>query len=519
MTFDTILLNKYNTFFTNCIVAGGLSDSIKTSFGPHGMDKMIQNEKGYLITNDGATILKSIKIDHPVAKILVNLSKTQDIEAGDGTTSVVLLGGKFLSNSVSLIKNGIKVMDISNSFKHSLKISKKIIAIMSMNINLNNKSFLKDIVHVALESKLVSTYSKSICPISVDSIISIMNNQDSHDVDIKNIRIIKKIGKNLSSIELINGIVTDYTFYKKFNGTIKLEYAKIAIIQFSISNLSTDLDNSIILRSYSSMDKLIREEKKHILSICNKIKSSGCNLIIIQKSIMKESISMEALEILSNMKILVIKDVERDEISYLSESLGCIPIVDIESISEKKLGIVRLVEEKFFEDGSLIFFKKISISYCLRNTILVRASNAVLLDEAERSLIDALSVMRSIIRRRYFIPGGGTVEIEISSCLNQFQKTLTGIDVMCVESFRRTIETIPYVLSENSGMEPIQIISKLKEFHKNGKKFYGIDARKNKIVNALDSRIISPLLVFTSMLNLSIEFAIQMFKIDEFLII
>lgn len=249
--------------------------------------------------------------------------------------------------------------------------------------------------------------------------------------------------------------------------------------------------------------------------MCRKIKSTGCNVILQQKSILRDSINDFATQILSQMKIMLVKDIDRKDFSFISEALSCVPIVDIETFSSDKLGLVGDVEERNFNSQKVIFFKGIQKKHSKFVTILLRSSNKHLLDETERSFHDALCVMRSIIRRRFLVTGGGAMEIEVSLSLKQYGKTLTGINSYCFSAFAHSLEIIPYTLCENAGLEPIEIISRIKRYHLNGKKTIGINTRRGILGNMIKENIISPLLIATSIFNMSVEFASQLLKIDK----
>jgi T-complex protein 1 subunit delta len=502
---------------SNFLMTKAVSDAIRTSLGPHGMDKAIISNEEILITNDGATILKNSKFNHPAAKLLVEISKTQDSEVGDGTTSVIVLSGSFLGTSLNLLRKGVSFKNIMKSFEICLKKAKQSLIKISIPVNLTDKNSLYHTAYTALESKVLLSHSHIFAPLAVEAVLSITDIKYSSDVDLNNIKIIKKLGGTIEQSHLINGLGIDYPSIKSSGGPNKIINAKIAIIQFCINAPSTDTENILVVENYSSMDKILREEKQIIIAQCRKIKATGCNVILIQKSILKESVTNFALETLSKLKILIVKDVERNEISFISETLGCIPIVDIESFSEVKLGKADMVEEKNFCQEKIILFYGIRFSKNKANTIVLRGSNQLLLDEAERSFHDALCVIRSIIRRRFIVGGGGSVEMELSSILKNFSKTITGSNSYVMISFANSLEIIPYTLSENAGLDPIDVISRLRKFHLDGNKMIGINARKGIISNMLKENIVSPLLVFTSILNISVEFSLQLLKIDDIL--
>lgn len=500
--------------YENFVIAKAVSDSVRTSLGPHGMDKVIIFKDKILVTNDGATILKHAQFKHPAAKMLVDISKSQDFEVGDGTTTIVVLCGSFLGSCLNLIKKGISQVKIAEAYRFSLKKSQEILIKIAFPVDLNQKETLYNAAFSALESKIVCTHSYIFAPIVVNAIFKITKIESSSDFNLNNIKIIKKLGGIIEQTELLDGVGIDYPVVKSFGGPIKVKNAKIALIQFCLSPPTTDIDNIVVIENYSSMDRILREEKEYLTGICRKIKSSGCNVILIQKNILREAISPFCLQILSQMKIMVIQDIEREEISFISDSLGCIPIIDIESFSFDKFGEAAIAEEKSYHNEKITNFRGIKQQFNKTATILIRGSNKLLLEEAERSFRDALCVIRSIIRRRYLIGGGGSAEIEVACVLKDYCKGITGINLFCINAFANSLEVIPFTLAENAGLEPIDIITKLKKRHKRGEKTAGINIRKGIIVNMVKENIISPLLVLTSAINMAVEFVIQILKID-----
>jgi T-complex protein 1 subunit delta len=500
---------------SNLYMAKGVSDSIRTSLGPYGMDKGIISDQEILITNDGATILENAIFNHPAAKMLVNVSKSQDSEIGDGTTSVVILSGSFLGSCINLLEKKISPTKISDNFRLCLKLAQESLIRVSLPIDIENENILYQAASTSLESKVISIQSHILSPIAVKSVLKVIDLQTSCDINLKNIRIIKKIGGTIEHTELLDGVGLEYSIVKSYNGPIKIQSAKIAFIQFHISAPITDTENVVIIKNYSSMDRVIREEKQYITGICRKIKSSGCNVLLIQKSIIRDSISSLALQILAEMQIMVIKDINREDLPFITNSFCCSPIADIESMTFEKFGLAECVEEKTYGSEKIIHFRGLKRSNCKTATVVIRSSNKLLLEEAERSFHDALCVIRSIIRRRYLIAGGGSTEIEISFTLKQFSKTITGLDCFCVIAFANSLEVIPYTLSENAGLEPIDVVSRLKKLHSCGNKFAGINVKKGIIENMFQANIVSPLLVLASIINMSVEFVIQLLKIDD----
>ncbi len=305
---------------SNIAAAKGLADAIRTSLGPRGMDKMIQNVKGEVtITNDGATILDQMKVIHPAAKMLVNLSKAQDIEAGDGTTSVVVLAGSLLEAADKLLKKGIHPTLISDAFQKAASKSAEILQTMAMPVDLTDREKLLQSANTSLNSKVVSQHSTELSPIAVDAVLKVVDPSRADNVNLKDIKIIKKLGGTVDDTQLVEGLVLSQ---RVAGGVKKMEKAKIGLIQFQVSPPKTDMDNQVVVSDYAAMDRVLREERAYILNIVKQIKKAGCNVLLIQKSILRDALSDLAVHFFDKMKIMVIKDIEREDIDHVCKTLG-----------------------------------------------------------------------------------------------------------------------------------------------------------------------------------------------------
>lgn len=268
---------------TNIIAARAVADVVRTSLGPRGMDKMIQTPKGkVLITNDGATILKQMEVIHPTAKMLVEISKSQDIEAGDGTTSVVVIAGALLKACTELLQKGIHPAAISDGFQVALKKATEVIDGMSIDVDLNNRDQLIQNAITSLSSKVVSHHSDLLAPMAVDAVLKIIDKATADNVDLQNIHVSKKLGGTIDDSELIDGICfVDKKASHSAGGPTRIENAKIGIIQFPISAPKSDLESNVVVHDYTAMDRLLKEERKHILELVKKILATGANVLLL----------------------------------------------------------------------------------------------------------------------------------------------------------------------------------------------------------------------------------------------
>jgi len=275
------------------------------------------------------------------------------------------------------------------------------------------------------------------------------------------------------------------------------------------------MENNIIISDYNQMDRILREERQYLLNICKKIQQTGCNVLLIQKSILRDAVTEMSLHFLAKMKILVLKDVERDEVEFISKTLGCQPIASIEGFDQSKLGSAALVEEVTSSGG-----QKLVRVTGVKNpgktvSVVINGTNKLVLDEAERSLHDALCVIRCLVKKRFLIAGGGAPEIEIAMNLSKYAKTLSGLEQICFSAYAEAFEVIPYTLAENAGLHPIQIVTELRNRHANGEKTSGINVRKGTISNILEEKVVQPLLINMSAITLATETVSMILKIDD----
>eukprot|EP00005_Dracoamoeba_jomungandri_P010852 CAMPEP_0174273618 /NCGR_PEP_ID=MMETSP0439-20130205/55185_1 /TAXON_ID=0 /ORGANISM="Stereomyxa ramosa, Strain Chinc5" /LENGTH=522 /DNA_ID=CAMNT_0015364893 /DNA_START=14 /DNA_END=1582 /DNA_ORIENTATION=+ len=500
---------------SNIVSARAIADAIRTSLGPRGMDKMICSpNKEVVITNDGATILTKMEVKHPAAKMMVELSNSQDVAAGDGTTSVVVIAGALLSACQSLLQKGIHATTIAESFLEAGKIAQQIMQDMAIPVELTDRESLLNSAITSLSSKVVAQYSNLIAPIAVDAVLRVIDPETSTDVDLRDIRVVKTLGKTIDDTELIDGIVFTQSAVKQAGGPTYIKDAKIGLIQFQLSPPKTNMDNTTFITDYEQMDRILEEERKYILSQCRIIKKTGCNVLLIQKSILRDATSDLSLHFLAKMKILVVKNVEREDIDFITKTLGCLPIASIEGFTPEKLGTAKVVEEVHTPGGGLV--KITGVPNPGRTvSILVRGSNQLVIDEAERSIHDALCVIRSLVRKRFVIAGGGAPETEVALHLSKHAKELSGREGYCMSAFAEALEIIPYTLAENAGLNPISIVTDLRGRHAKGGKTFGINVRRGVVSDILEENVVQPLLVSTSCINLATESVAMILKIDD----
>jgi len=474
------------------------------------MDKMIQNQEGQvLISNDGATILKQMEVFHPTARMLVEISKSQDVEAGDGTTSVVVIAGALLSACSGLLDKGIHPTRIAECFRLAEDKAKDVLRNMSQKVDLKDEAKLIQAATTSLSSKVIYQNADLISPMAVRAVLKVAN-LEKHSVDLDDIKVVEKIGGVIEDSEIIDGMI----FRRSSAGPKTIKNAKIGMIQFCLSAPKTDMENSVELNSYEQMDRIIKAERKYILKMCKKIKKSGCNVLLVQKSILRDATNDLSLHFLNKMKIMCITNVERDDIEFISKTIGCRPVAHVNSFTADKLGAADLVQE-IGGEGQRKFVKVTGIKDMGPTlTVLLRGSNKLLLEESGRSFHDALCVVRSLVKEQYLITGGGAPEMEIALQLERWSKTLPGLEARCVQAYAEALEVIPSTLAENAGMMPLEIVTELRSRHAKGESNAGINVRKG-LIEDISKHVLQPLLVNTSAIGLATECVCMILKIDD----
>ena len=335
----------------------------------------------------------------------------------------------------------------------------------------------------------------------------------------KDIKVSKKLGGTIEDTKIVDGIVfSSNKVSKAAGGPTKIENPKIGLIQFCLSHPKTDMDSTLEIQEYSQMDRVLKEERAYIVKMVKKIKATGCNVLLIQKSILRDATNDLSLHFLAKAKILVIKDIEREDVEFICKTLNCKPIAHIDSFTPEKLGTAAKCEEVTLSEGSKIVEITGVSNEAKTVSILCRGSNQLILDETERSLHDALCVVRSIIKRKAMVPGGSAPETEIAVKLSELANKTQGFKSYCFKAFSDALEVIPYTLAENAGLKPVEIVTELRNKHRNGDKYAGINVKKGIISNMFDEKVIQPSLVTISALKLATEVVRMILKIDDIVI-
>ncbi|OHT06452.1 T-complex protein 1 subunit delta [Tritrichomonas foetus] len=505
----------------SCILAAkSVADAVRSSLGPRGMDKLIQlKDRTVIITNDGATILKHMGAAHPASKLIVSMSQAQDVAAGDGTTSVVIFAGAFLAACKTLIERKLHPSLISDALKvvgdESLKIidGMKIPFKSQTEFTPEERDILIHSAETSLSSKLASQWSDILAPLAVDSVLKII---DNGSVDLSDIRIVQKVGGVIEDSELVDGIVFEHRLLRSAKSSRLINDAKIAMIQFQLSPPKTDMDSQVILTDYDQMDRVQREQRKYILQIVQAIIKTGCNVVLLQKSVLRDAISDLALTFLQNKGILVVKDIDRTDVDFVCRTLGCKPIASVEGLTADKLGYAGCVEEKQTPGGAIVKITGIN-THSKTISVLLRGSNELIIGEAERSLHDALCVIRSLVYERSLLPGGGAAEVELAVKLAKRAEEIGGEIGYCVGLFADALDILPYTLAENAGLRPLEVVTALREAHTRGEKNMGVSVTACGPADMVKEDVLQPFLVTKSAISFAVETVRMIMKVDDIL--
>jgi len=502
----------------NILAARAVADTVRTSLGPKGMDKMIQDPRGeVVITNDGATILDKMKLAHPCAKMMAELSKAQDVEAGDGTTSVVVIAGALLAAAEKLLKKGIHPQTITEAFLSAADKAEEILDEVSVKVDLADRDQLIQAASTSLNSKVIAQQAGFLAPIAVDCVLKVIDPKTATNVNLEDVRLVKKLGASVDETEMVDGLVLTQKIARAAGGPTRVQNAKIGLIQFCLSAPKTDMESNVQVRDYTQMDRLLREERAILAKMVKQIAKTGCNVLLVQKSILRDATTDLSLDFLAKAKILVVRDIERDDIEFISKIIGVEPCATIDSFTSEKLGTADLVwEENLGADlGSIIRMTGLTSSHGGCVSVLCRGSNKLLLDESERSIHDALCVVRSLVKKKALIAGGGAPEMEVSWKLGQWARSVGGITAVCIEHYAEALELVPYTLAENAGMQPVEVVTKLRAAHVGGEKFAGINVKKGGVTDMYAEKVVQPLLVSTSSIKMATETVRMILKIDD----
>ena len=489
----------------NLFAAKLVADIVKTTLGPKGMDKMLVSPTGdIIITNDGVTILEEMQIEHPAAKMMVEISKTQENEVGDGTTTAVMIAGKLLENAETLLDKKIHPTVITKGYRLAAEKAKEVLENISIKINPENEQMLAQIAITSMTGKGAEDMKEHFADIIVKAVKQI---QDSGKIDLDNIKIEKIKGDGIRQTELVSGIVLDKEKVS-IEMPSKVENAKIALLDFPLEIKSLEKETRISITSPEQFQSFIDQEEKMLRNMVEKIKQSSANAVFCQKGI-----DDVAQYFLAKEKIYACRRVSKSDIEKLSKATGGKIVSNLNELSENDLGKARTIEEIKHGDQTMSYIKGCENPKAV--TILIHGSSEHVIDEIERAIKDGLGDVSSALRSGKIVAGGGAVEIELARKLREFGQSLSGREQLAVEEFASALEFIPITLAENAGLDPIDIITELKSKHESGERNAGLNLFTNTIEDTVEAGIIEPLKIKSQAIDSATEVAIMILRIDD----
>jgi len=493
----------------NIAAAKLVAELVKTSLGPRGLDKMLVDSLGDVtITNDGATILKEIDAQHPAAKMMVEISKTIDTEVGDGTTSSVVFAGALLEKAEKLLEKDVHSTVIIDGYQAASEKALELLAKLAKAVEPDDRESLIKIAKTSMQSKLVSEDSAPLSKLVVDAILKIVEKDgDKHSINLDNLKVEKKAGGSIDDTSLINGIVLDKEIVHSGMPT-KAEKAKIALVNAALEVEKTEMSAEIRISDPTQMQQFLEEENKMLKSMVDKIHNIGANVLICQKGI--DDISQHYL---SKHGILAVRRVKESDMTKLAKATGGRISTNLDDISADDLGSAEIVQQKKVESDKWVFIEGCKNPRSV--TVLIRGGSQRVVDEVDRSLHDALMVVKDVVEKPSIVAGGGSPEAYLSTELNEWAGSYDGREQLAMKQYAEAFEIIPLTIAENAGMDPIDTIIALRANQSSGKQTMGINAKEGKIGNMFSLDIVEPLVVKEQIIKSATEAACMILRIDD----
>jgi len=495
--------------YNNIRAAMAIADAVRSTMGPKGMDKMLVDSMGdVVITNDGVTILKEIDVEHPAAKMIVEVAKAQDEECGDGTTTAVVLAGELLKYAQDLIDQDIHPTVIADGYRLASKKACEVLEDIALEVKPDDEELLKKIAETSMTGKVAGANKEMLAEIAYRAVRAVAEEVNGKiRVDLDNIKVEKKQGGAVEDTELINGIILDKERVHP-DMPVVVKDAKILLLNAALEVKKTEVDAQIRITDPEQLQKFLDQEEKMIKDMIDKIKNAGANVLICQKGI-----DDLAQHYLAKAGIFAVRRVKKSDMEKLSKATGASILTDLDEIKPEDLGEAGKVEEKRIGEDKMVFITECKQAKAV--SILVRGGTEHVVDEIERGLHDALSVIAVTLEDGKMITGGGSSAIEISMALRDYAETVGGREQLAINKFADAVEVVPRALATNAGIDPIDILIKLRKAHSEGKKHYGVDVFKGDVADMKELNVLEPLRVGKQAIKSATEVAIMILRIDD----
>ena len=496
--------------FNNIAAAKAVADAVRSTLGPRGMDKMLVDSLGdVVITNDGVTILKEIDIEHPAAKMLVEVAKTQDEEAGDGTTTAVILAGELLKRAEDLVEQNIHPTVIASGYRQASEKAHEALEKVSTKISIKDLDTLKKVAMTAMSSKSASGHKEHLADISVKAVTTVAEQRadNSYFVDDDNIQIVKKQGGSIADTQLVDGIIVDKERVHPGMPS-EIKDAKIALIDAALEVKKTEIDAKIEITDPTQLQAFLNEEEAMLKRMVDAVRKSGANAVFCQKGI-----DDLAQHYLAKDGIYAVRRAKKSDMEKLAKATGGKVVTKLDELSKDDLGYAKLVYEKKIGEDEMTFVTGCKNPKAV--SILIRGGTEHVVDEVERSLEDATSVVAVAIEDGKVITGGGSSAMEIALTLRDFGPSVGGREQIAIEAFADAMEVIPRTLAENAGLDPIDILIELRKEHKKGNKHAGINVFTGKVTDMKKENVIEPIRVGSQAISSATDAAVMILRIDD----
>ncbi len=490
----------------NIAAAKAVASAVRTTLGPKGMDKMLVDTIGdVVITNDGVTILKEMDIEHPAAKMMVEVAKTQDDEVGDGTTTAVVIAGELLKKAENLLEQDVHPTVIAHGYRMAADKAQEILKDIAIDVKADDIAMLRKIADTAMTGKGAEAAKDKLCDLVVRAVTMIADEDGTVNTDF--VKVEKKVGGSIEDSEIIEGVVIDKE--RVHPGMPKVvKDAKILLLNAPVEFKKTEVDAEISITSPEQLQMFLDEEERMIRAIVNKIVASDANVLFCQKGI--DDIAQHYL---AKAGIIAVRRIKKSDMEKLSRATGATVVSSIDAIDVSELGFAGRVEEKKVSGEEMIF-----VTECMNPkavTLMIRGGTEHVVDELDRALEDALRVVSVAVEDHKFVVGGGAPEIEVSLRLSDYASSVGGRAQLAIEAFAQAMEIIPRTLAENAGLDPIDMLVELRAAHEKGDKMAGLNVFDGKTENMLDEGIIEPLRVKTQAVASAAEAAVMILRIDD----
>jgi len=496
--------------YANIMAARIVAEAIKTSLGPKGMDKMLVDSFGDVtITSDGRTILDEMEIEHPAAKMMVEVAKTQDDEVGDGTTTAVIVAGELLAQAEQLLDKNVHPVIILDGYRKASQKALEELDAIAIPVDPKDKEMLKKVAMTAMASKLVAEHRERLAELAAEAMLMVAEEVDGKfKVDVDDVKVEKKPGGSLTDTQLVRGIVLDKEVVHP-GMPKRVEDARIALLNCPLEVEKTEFDAKIHIETPEQMEAFIKEEERMMRDMVEKIRSVGANVVLCQKGI-----DDMVQHFLARAGILAVRRIKKSDMEKLAKATGARIVTNIDDLKPEDLGTAELVEERRVGEDKMVFVEGCKNPRSV--TILIRGGSERVVDEAERSIHDALCVIKDVLEEPKIVAGGGAPELELAMRLRDWAEGLPGKEKRAVEAFASALEAIPVTLAENAGLDPIDIVSELTAMHKKGHVWAGVDVLGGRAHEDMrEMEVFEPAIVKKQVIKSATEAATMILKIDD----